>query len=412
MPQSTGYDVIIVGARCAGSSTAMLLARHGHSVLLLDADSFPSDFQASTHMLWQSGVARLARWGLLERLRATGCPPLRKITLDLGVMSMAGNAPPADGIDEAYCPRRMVLDSLLLDAAREAGVEFESGARVRELVTSDGRVSAVTWTDAAGASQTASCRIVIGADGSSSTIARLVAAPTLDEHPRHEGIIWSYFSNVPSEGMEFYSRPRRMLMVYPTNEGQSLVGSCVHHEDYAALAKEADTGMLAEFEALAPSLAARVRAGTQESSWLTRSTRGFRRQATGPGWALVGDAGLTMDPITAAGISNAFRDADLLSEAVHDGLAAGASLDEVVASFGAERDAASVPLYEFARESGKLEPPPQQIMDLFAAMPGQQQAINDYFGVFAQTVPVTQFFSEANFVKILSQAGQTASVQG
>ena len=410
MPQKTGYDVIIVGARCAGSATAMLLARHGHSVLLLDADTFPSDFVASTHMLWQSGVARMARWGLLDRLKATGCPPIRKITLDLGVMSMQGNAPPAEGIDEAYCPRRVVLDSLLLDAAREAGVEFESEARVTALSHDGGRVSGVTWTDAAGASQTATSRIVIGADGASSTIARLVEAPIQDEHPRNEGIIWAYFDGVPAEGMEFYSRPRRMLMVYPTNDGQSLVGSCVHQEDYGALAKGADTEMMAEFEALAPALAERVKAGTQDGRWLTRSTRGFRRQATGPGWALVGDAGLTMDPITAAGISNAFRDADLLSEAVHDGLVAGGALDDVVARFGAERDAASVPLYEFARESGKLEAPPQPIMDLFAAMPGQQQAIDDYFGVFAQTVPVTEFFSEANFVKIMSHAGQTASV--
>lgn len=410
MPQKTGYDVIIVGARCAGSATAMLLARHGHSVLLLDADTFPSDFVASTHMLWQSGVARMARWGLLDRLKATGCPPIRKITLDLGVMSMQGNAPPAEGIDEAYCPRRVVLDSLLLDAAREAGVEFESEARVTALSHDGGRVSGVTWTDAAGASQTATSRVVIGADGASSTIARLVEAPIQDEHPRNEGIIWAYFDGVPAEGMEFYSRPRRMLMVYPTNDGQSLVGSCVHQEDYGALAKDADTEMMAEFEALAPALAERVKAGTQDGRWLTRSTRGFRRQATGPGWALVGDAGLTMDPITAAGISNAFRDADLLSEAVHDGLVAGGALDDVVARFGAERDAASVPLYEFARESGKLEAPPQPIMDLFAAMPGQQQAIDDYFGVFAQTVPVTEFFSEANFVKIMSHAGQTASV--
>lgn len=412
MPTRTQYDAIVVGARCAGSATAMLLARQGHTVLLLDADTFPSDFEASTHLLWHSGVARLARWGLLDRLQASGCPPIRRITLDLGVMSMDGNAPPADGVDVAYCPRRLVLDAILLDAAREAGVEFESGARVRDLVREGERVSGVTWTDAAGDTHTAHSRIVIGADGASSTVARLADAATLDEHPRHEGIIWSYFDNVPSDGMEFYSRPRRMLMLYPTNDGQALVGSCVHQEDFAALAKDADTAMLAEFEELAPSLAARVRAGAQDGRWLTRSTKGFRRQATGPGWALVGDAGVTMDPITAGGITNAFRDAELLSAAVHDGLADTAAFDTIVSRFGAERDAESIPLYEFAKESGKLEPPPQAVMDLFAVMPGQQDAIDDYFGVFAQTVPVTTFFSESNFVKIHTRAAQAASAQG
>lgn len=408
MPKQTTYDVIIVGARCAGSATAMLLARHGHSVLLLDADTLPSDFAGSTHLLWQSGVARLAKWGLLDKLKATDCPPIRKITLDLGVMSLEGNAPSADGHDEAYCPRRFVLDALLMDAALEAGVEFVCGARVRDVLRTEGRVSGVSWTESDGAVHTASARVVVGADGANSTIARLVDAPIADEHPRFEGIIWSYFDNVPSEGMEFYARPRRMLMVYPTNDGQALVGSCVHQEDYPALAKDADRGMLAEFEELAPSLAARVKAGTQASRWLTRSAKCFRRQATGPGWALVGDAGITMDPITAAGISNAFRDADLLSAAIHDGLNSGEAFDDVVARFAAERDAVSIPLYEFARESAKLEPPPQAIMELFGAMPGQQDAIDDYFGVFAQTVPVTEFFSEANFTKILTRGSNGA----
>ncbi len=408
MAQRQAYDVIIVGARCAGSATAMLLARRGHSVLLLDADRFPSDFEASTHLLWQSGAARLAKWGLLERLRETGCPPIRKITLDLAVMSLEGNAPAADGIDEAFCPRRLVLDELLLEAAQEAGVEFHQESRVRDLLMQNGRVHGVRWTTADGGTEEATCRMLIGADGASSPVAKMVGAAVLDEHPRHEGIIWAYFDNFPAEGMEFYSRPRRMLMVYPTNDGQSLVGSCVHQEDYAEVAREADTRMLEEFEALAPSLAARTRQATQSSRWLTRSTKGFRRQATGPGWALVGDAGVTMDPITAAGISNAFRDADLLSAAVHDGLAAGDAIDAVVARFQDERDAVSIPLYEFAKESGKLEPPPQPIMDLFGALPGQQDAIDQYFGVFAQTVPVAEFFAEANFVRIMSGQSQTA----
>src|SRR5262252_74108 len=113
------YDAIIVGARAAGSPTAMLLARKGHRVLLLDRAEFPSD-TLSTHYIHQPGVARLARWGLLDQVVAGGCTPVREAIFDPGPFTLTGTPPPADGHADAYAPRRTVLDAILLEAAAKA----------------------------------------------------------------------------------------------------------------------------------------------------------------------------------------------------------------------------------------------------------------------------------------------------
>lgn len=402
------YDVIVVGARCAGSATAMLLARHGHSVLLVDRDDFPSDNAGSTHLVWPSGVARLAQWGLLERLKATHCPAMQTVMLDLGGLVLRGTPPPAGGSSDIYAPRRLALDTVLLEAAQQAGVDFRPGFQLRELLRVDGRVSGIVGSDASAAAVEFQARLVVGADGTSSAVARAADAAVLDKHSHAQGTIWAYFSKVPIDGLEFYARPNRMMLASATNDGQTLVGCCVHLDDFARLAKDPDVSLRAEFMALTPSLGARIEAGHRESRWLARATPGLRRQASGPGWALVGDAGLTMDPITAAGISNAFRDAELLSDAIHEGLTGTEPLDDVVARFGPARDAVSVPLYEFAREMGKLDPPSQAVMDLFMALPGQQRAIDAYFGVFAQTVPVTEFFAPDNLARIIAGVGAEA----
>ncbi len=131
------YDAIIVGARCAGSPTAMLLARKGYRVLLLDKATFPSDTM-STHHIHPPGVAALERWGLLERLEATGCPPVETYSFDFGPLTISGSPRPIDGVARGYCPRRTVLDRLLVDAAVEAGAELREGFTVDEILADEG----------------------------------------------------------------------------------------------------------------------------------------------------------------------------------------------------------------------------------------------------------------------------------
>jgi flavin-dependent dehydrogenase len=136
------YDAIVVGARCAGSPLSMLLARKGYRVLLVDRATFPSD-TISTQYIWLSGAACLNRWGLLERLRATNCPPVRELGIDFGAFSLRGTPPPIDGVTEMFGPRRTVLDKLLVDAAGEAGVDVEQAFTVTGIASSNGRVTGI-----------------------------------------------------------------------------------------------------------------------------------------------------------------------------------------------------------------------------------------------------------------------------
>ena len=169
------YDAIVVGARCAGSPTAMLLARKGYRVLLLDKSHFPSDIM-STHYMQAPGVARMQRWGLLDRLRATTAPAITKVTITFGEMSFSPPFPDPDNPPEAWCPRRIVLDKILVDAAVEAGAELREGFSVRELLFEDERVVGIRG-GADGAMVEERARIVVGADGLHSLVAKSVQPP-------------------------------------------------------------------------------------------------------------------------------------------------------------------------------------------------------------------------------------------
>ena len=131
------YDAIIIGARCAGSPAAMLLARRGFKVLLVDRATFPSD-TISTHILWPHGAEILGRWGLLEQLAATGAPPIcRWMTFDVGPFALRGTVPDANDGRGGFCPRRTVLDTLLVNAAGESAAEIREGFTVDELLFAD-----------------------------------------------------------------------------------------------------------------------------------------------------------------------------------------------------------------------------------------------------------------------------------
>jgi 2-polyprenyl-6-methoxyphenol hydroxylase-like FAD-dependent oxidoreductase len=396
------YDAIVVGARCAGSSVSMLLARQGRNVLVLDRNAFPSDRMASTHMVWHSGVEYLARWGLLDRLRASGCPPMRNFNLDLGELVFAGHAPPAGDTAEAYAPRRLVLDDLLLTAAADAGVEVRTRCSVRDLIAENDRVVGVRFTDEHGKVHEARASLVVGADGEKSTVARLVGATSYDVLGRLAGTIWAYFADLPIDDMEFYARPGRMIYSWRTNDALTVAGICFPFGEFRAALGDRGATMHAELDALAPGFGERVRDAERVSRWRTGCATSFCRAPVGKGWCLLGDAGLTMDPITAAGITNAFRDATVLAEAVDEGL--GGDVDGALAGFEERRNATSTPLYQFTSEMARLEAPTQEVIDLFVGLSQSQDDTDAYFGVFAQTVPVSEFFAPDNIQRISAAA--------
>jgi flavin-dependent dehydrogenase len=398
------YDAIVVGARCAGSPTAMLLARKGYRVLLVDSARFPSDTM-STHALKVAAAARLERWGLLDRIADTNCPAILRGTLDFGPLRLSGSAPPLDDVSVAYCVRRTLLDKILVDAAVEAGAELREGFRVTELTSDDGRVTGISGNSNLGvASEEA--RIVIGADGLHSVVARSVQAPSYEDRGTLTCGYYSYWANVPIDGVEFYPRERRSVIAFPTNDNLTVIYTAWPAKEFYSFRSDPE-GNYFQTIAQMQRLFDRAREGTLAEQIVgTVDLPNVFRRPYGPGWALVGDAGYHKDPITAQGITDAFRDAELLADAVDDGLSGRQPLDEALAGYEQARNEASMPVFDFICQQAALEPPSPEMQQLFSALAGNQPQIDRLVGVIENTVPVQDFFSPENIGSIIATAGR------
>jgi len=388
-----GYDVIVVGARCAGSPTAMLLARRGYRVLVVDRSTFPSD-TVSTHVVHAPGIAALDRWGLLDAIVASGCPPLPSYSFDFGPFTIRGVPRPIDGHSAAYAPRRTVLDTVLVDAAAEAGAEVREGFSVDEILVEDGVVTGIRGRDRNGRAVTESSTVVVGADGSSSRLARAVEAGTYHERPPLQAGAYTYFSGLPTDGFETVLRPARGFAAVATNDGLTLVVAGWPYAEHAVNKHDVEESFHAAL-ALAPDFHDRVRAATREARFAGMPVANFFRAPFGPGWALVGDAGYSKDPITAQGITNAFRDAELCSAALHDALSGSTPFEQAMAGFQSARDAESLPMYELTCQLATLEPPPPEMQDLLAGIHGDQAAMDDFVSVTAGTLSPLALFGAA-----------------
>jgi flavin-dependent dehydrogenase len=406
------YDVIVVGARCAGAPTAMLLARRGYRVLLVDRATFPSD-TLSTHFIKPPGVAMLRRWGLLGQVIASGCPPVTRFRFDYGIAVLAGSPPPLDGGAESYAPRRMILDAILVEAAARAGAEVRPAFTVDELLTDDGQIAGVRGHARGGAPVTERARLVVGADGRRSLVARAVAAPAYRTRPTLTCAYYTYWSGVPAgEEIEGYFLPRRVILVFPTNDGQVCVFAQWPRAEYGSVRADAE-GQLWAAVAQVPGLDRRLRAGRRAARLAgTGDLPGFFRTPYGPGWALAGDAGYHRDPLTAQGISDAFRDAQLLSEAIDAGLAGRQLIAAALAGYQRRRDEAATAMYELTCQRAVLEPPTPQMSRLIAALRGNQHDTGQFIGVIAGTVPIPEFFAPDNIQRIIdsSRSGRSLPV--
>jgi flavin-dependent dehydrogenase len=400
------YDAIVVGARCAGSPTAMLLARRGYRVLLVDRARFPSDTM-STHYIHHHGVSRLERWGLLDRLKASGCPPIRRFTIDFDEHALSGIPPPVDGIDSGYCPRRFVLDKILVDAAVGAGAELREKFIVEDLVFDGDRVAGIRGRG--GAVERA--RIVIGADGLHSRVARAVQAREYHVRPSLECAYYTYWSGVPVSGFEIYRANRRMVFASPTHDGLVCIGVAWPHAEWRTYKASCEANYLATIDR-AGGLAARVRAGRREERFVgTATLPNYYRRSFGPGWALVGDAGFHKDPTTASGISDAFRDAELLAEAVDDGFSGRRDPADALADYERRRDRASLPLYQlYTAHISSLEPLPPEFAEYIRAIAGNQPAIDRLLGVLVGAVPVNAVLSAGRVLSVIGVSGFTRAL--
>jgi 2-polyprenyl-6-methoxyphenol hydroxylase-like FAD-dependent oxidoreductase len=400
------YDAIVVGARCAGSPTAMLLARKGRDVLVVDRATFPSD-TISTHLIHPPGIAALERWGLLDRLVATGCPPIDTYVFDFGPITISG-APGTDDAPVSYAPRRTVLDKLLVDAASEAGAEVREGFTVEDIVIEDGRVTGIRGRSNGRQPVIEHARVVIGADGLHSIVAQAVKPEQYNEKPPLNASYYTYWSGLPMNGrFETYIRPNRGFAAWPTNDGLTLVICGWPFAEFAANKMDVEGNYLQVLE-LVPAFADRIRAARREARYVGTGVPNYFRKPFGPGWALVGDAGYNKDFITAQGIQDAFRDAELCVTALDESFSGARSFDVAMGEYQSARDEHVLPMYEFTAQLATIQPPPPELQKVLAAVQGNQEAMDEFARVNAGVTSPAVFFSEENIGRIFA-AAQTKS---
>jgi flavin-dependent dehydrogenase len=404
------YDAIVVGARCAGSPTAMLLARQGYRVLLVDRASFPSDTM-STLVIHAPGVAALRRWGLLDDLVSTGCPVVGPYSFDFGPVVISGRPHPHDGVGDAYAPRRTVLDKLLVDAAAAAGVEVRERFTVEEVVADDGVVTGIRGHGDGGRSVVERARVVVGADGWNSRVARAVGAEQYHQKPVLEHAFYTFWSGLPIGAFATFLRGDRGMAAIPTHDGLTLVLVGCPFAQAGAFRADVEASYWAALDR-APELAERVRAATREERFVGGGVPNFFRTPFGPGWALVGDAAYTKDPVTAQGISDAFRSAEWCAGALDDAFAGRRPFAQAMAAYQQARDAHALPIYDFTTQLATLEPPPPEMQELIGAMAGNQAAMDGFVSVVAGTLSPAVFFDPADLASMMGPAPAVAAPAG
>jgi flavin-dependent dehydrogenase len=396
------YDMIVVGARCAGSPAAMLLARKGYKVLAVDRATFPSD-TISTHLVHPPGVAALEKWGLLDQLLATGCPPIDRYNFDVGPFVISGSPGTVDA-RVAYAPRRTVLDKLLVDAASKAGAEIREGFVVDDLLMENGRVIGIQGHSKGGQPVTEHARVVIGADGIHSLVARLMSPQQYHEKPPLQASYYTYWSGLPMNS-EFaaYDRGTRAFAAWPTNDDLTLVIAGWPYSEFEANKHDVEGHYLEALD-LAPAFGDRIRAAKREERFVGTAVPNFFRRPFGPGWALVGDAAYNKDFITAQGITDAFRDAELCANALDEAFSGASSFDAAMTAYQSTRDNHVLPIYEFTCQFARLAPQEPEMQQLLAAVYGNQDAMDGFVRVFAGLTSPAEFFSDENVGRIFAAA--------
>ncbi|MFE1774100.1 NAD(P)/FAD-dependent oxidoreductase [Streptomyces sp. NPDC059008] len=392
------YDVVVVGARCAGASTALLLARQGRRVLLVDKATFPSDTMSSLY-IHQPGVQRLAQWGVLDAVVASGCPPLDTISHEIDGLRLTSAAPTMDGVPAAYAPRRYILDDLLVRAAVSAGAEFVDRAQVRELVWDDDRVTGVRMR-VGESTTTVSAGLVIGADGMRSKVAELVGAPVVRSHPLASCVYYTFWPGLRT-GFGFHERVGRWIARIPTHDDLTIVAAYLPQDEFPVARRDPEAAYMSAVESTAPQLHEQLMSTERADRWRgTGDQQNFFRKAHGPGWALVGDAAHHLDTISARGITNALIQADLIADSLSGAeVADKAAVDEATAHFAKAMSAVLEEPYMSTLELASLQPTKARLRMLHG-ISGSPELTSRYFALVAGVIKMREFMT-ADVVDVL-----------
>jgi len=379
----------------------MLLARHGLKVLAIDRAHFPSD-TISTHFLWPRTTSFLASWNLLDTLSATGCPAIELVTADYGGVAIAGRPSRVRGTAIMYSPRRTILDLLLVEAARAAGAEIREVTTFRKLIWQDNRAVGARVQDRDGKFVEERATIVVGADGLWSPVARAAGATTEIHHESLTCGYYAYWAGIPTRGVEFYVRRGRDILVFPTHEGLTCIWAGRSHGDWAAYRADVER-TYREIISLAPSLAERLNSARQASPFKgTSKLPNFYRRSFGRGWALVGDAAHHRDPLTGMGIGDAFLGAQLLADAIAEGLSGDpARLDAALANYQSAFRQRTMPVFEYTLKAASLKDP-ASTLPLYAKVAQSSEETTRFMDVLAGAMDFRQFFTPSNISRLLS----------
>lgn len=417
------FDVIVVGARCAGASTAMLLARQGHRVLVVDRCTFPSDV-ISTHFLWPHGMSYLNRWGLLDNVLAT-TPSHTVINMVNDGIPLTGSVPvnllreyfrdlhdDDTGVVQRYASvRRRVLDQILVDAAVAAGAEVRQKFLVQELVFDGEQVVGIRGRNSEGRQVEERARIVVGADGRNSFVARSLSLPKFDERPKCTFAYWSYYSGFDLGPGQLHRRGRLGAAVVPTNFDQNLTLVWGPSAWSGEFRRDVPGNFQRALDFVSPELGECVRStGTREERiYGTLDQAGFLRPLYGPGWVLVGDAECFKDQCTATGMTHAFRDAELASAALDGWLSGTQSLDGALKNYESRRRSqAAAAYYDYVCTLAEMRTLRHDELQLFVALRGNQEETDRFIATHADIASVSEFFQASNLF-LLNDAAKESS---
>jgi flavin-dependent dehydrogenase len=386
-------DVIVIGARCGGAPTAMLLAKKGYDVLLVDRARFPTDI-AHGHFVHRHGPARLRKWGLLDRVIATGCPAIESSINDYGDYPLCADELRVNGLAFGYAPRRYALDTVLVEAAVAAGAELRQEYTVENLTMEEEQVTGIKGRDRNTCTlSTEQAVITVGADGRGSLVARRVHAPLYQSAPSLTFSYFSYWSGVASKSLEIYVRGDFAIFCFPTNNNLFAVFVFWPTKVLPSARANAETHYMNAVDQI-PGLGERLRAGRREERiYAALDLPNFLRKPYGPGWALVGDAGCHKDPFLALGISDALRDAEFLAEAIDTALSGRATFDQAMAQYERLRNESTLPEYNRNLRLAKLEPLPQEVLRLRAAVRDDESLRRQYTLANHEAIPHESFFN-------------------
>jgi menaquinone-9 beta-reductase len=389
------FDVVIVGARCAGSPLALLLRRRGLSVCVVDRAQFPSE-TPSTHVIQPCGVRLLDDLGVLDAALAAGAAPLDHMTMVMDdVVRIEAELDEIDNLRSGLCVRRVTLDALLVDAAAAAGAEVRTGLRVTGLITEDGRVSGVQT--AAGPIHG---RLVVGADGRHSTVASLVGAREYHVAPAGKMFAWAYFEGVQGRDghVRIARRGARGFLAGPTDGDLYMAAIGIDMTEQAEFHTDRHANFTAGIRAW-PELADVIAEGRRVGPIrVLTNWHGYFREAAGPGWVLVGDAGQFKDPTPGQGIGDAFRQADRLAAAIEDGLGS-TSPDAAMQRWWRWRDDDAYEMYWLASNMGAPGAASLLTTQLMREVAADPKATLMFFGVLNHEIPPSQLFTMPRAVR-------------